>query len=262
MDKPVTLNDIPLISWPHRLVDNFFSEKDLSWIKKTMEKGYEQIKRDYSYCFENDKMLGGQDINRVSKELGHSTENQFTHGFSCFVPFWSTERVADIIDDVWQENIKIYNHKRNNNFKRKDYFTFLELNIYPPKMYYSWHMDTSYKSFTAVVYIGNEGTGTTLKSAGNEVTLTWKDNRSILFMNADLKTRNERDFKNKYSTFHRYGNPTDEVRYAVNFNMTHIDSVADVLKLLQSKDSDILNYRNVVKRNRTKFQPIIVNAYT
>ena len=44
--------------------------------------------------------------------------------------------------------------------------------------------------------------------------------------------------------------------------MTHIDSVADVLKLLQSKDSDILNYRNVVKRNRTKFQPIIVNAYT
>ena len=56
MSKPVVLKDIPLISWPHRLVDNFFSEKDLSWVKKTMEKGYEQIKRDYSYCFENDKM--------------------------------------------------------------------------------------------------------------------------------------------------------------------------------------------------------------
>ena len=173
MDKPVTLNDIPLISWPHRLVDNFFSKEDLSWIKKTMNTGHTQLKRDYPYYFKDDKMLSGQDINRVSKELGYSTETQFTHGFSCFIPFWSTERVADIIDDVWQEGTKRYKHKRNNNSLRKDYFSFLELNIYPPQMYYSWHMDTAYKSFTAVVYIGNEGTGTTLKSAGNEVTLTW-----------------------------------------------------------------------------------------
>ena len=49
MDKPVTLNDIPLISWPHRLVDNFFSKEDLSWIKKNMNKGHKQLKRDYPY---------------------------------------------------------------------------------------------------------------------------------------------------------------------------------------------------------------------
>ena len=98
----------------------------------------------------------------------------------------------EVIDDVWKEGLEnLYFCIRNNDIRRKDYFCFLEMNIYP-KLNYGWHVDIDYKAFTGVAYIGETGTGTTLKSGDNELDVNWKHNRGLLFMNCDKERRNEK----------------------------------------------------------------------
>ena len=103
---------IPDIKWPHRIVDNFFDD-------------YE-IKHSYS-------------------------EDLLLTGFSAYVVFFPTGRVSEPIDDIWRESVKLYPYKKNKNPKRKDFFSYLELNIYPPGLKYGRHLDVSYTSFTGVI---------------------------------------------------------------------------------------------------------------
>ncbi len=253
---------IPDIKWPHRIVDNFFSEEELSWVQSTFEKGYKNLQKDYPQYFKDGKLLPYGEIRKLYGTHKNDRGNQIiVNGFSAFIPFWDSGRLADVIDDVWKEGLDTYTFDKNQNIKRKDYFTFLELNIYPAGLTYSYHMDSAYKAFTGVAYIGETGTGTTLKSGNREVKLNWKHNRGLLFMNCDGERRIKKDVNDELSTWHKYKNDTDEVRYAVNFNMTHMKDIHMTLSHILYRDRHAFEYKkvqNISPRESVKFYPIQV----
>ena len=249
---------IPDIKWPHRIVDNFFSEDELNWIRKSFNFGYKDLRKRHPEYFSNGKL-------KTYEEIKHSgpNENMLTTGFSSYVPFWSTERVSEAIDDVWREALEIYSYEKDKNIKRKDFFTYLELNIYPAGLTYNPHLDVSYKSFTGVVYIGKEGDGTTLICGDQQMQVKWQDNRSVLFMNVDNKRRLEKDRKDELNSWHRYENKRNDVRYAINFNMVHMDDVGGLLNAFILRDKKIFNPwkpgKRVANRKMPLFGPIHVN---
>ena len=259
------LDSIDLIKWPHRIVDNFFSKDELSWVRGALEKGLSDIKKEHPYYFDsNGLMLSDRELIKAGRKQGVLRPNLTTNGFSCFVPFWNTERYIDVIDDLWLEALNIYDYERNYNSKRKDYFCFLELNIYPPGLEYNWHTDVNYKSLTGGCYIGKEGNGTTLKSGGNEVDVVWRNNRGIFFPNCDRNHREQDPGKNLdgYSSHHRYSNKSGKPRFAVNFNMTHPDNVWQIMSKMISKDKghNLFEWRNLLKNKRpyNKFEMILL----
>tara|TARA_B100002019_G_C21138992_1_gene532172 strand:+ start:51 stop:866 length:816 start_codon:yes stop_codon:yes gene_type:complete len=247
-----------LIKWPHRVVDNFFSEEELSWVRNTFEDGLKDLQKRYPKFFKNGKMLPYDDIAIAFEKYHGGMPGKIINGFSCFIPFWDSGRIANPVNQVWREAIDLYEHKNNHNIKRKDYFTFLELNIYPAGLDYGWHMDTEYKSFTGVVYIGDEGQGTILKSGENQVTIKWKDNRGLLFMNCDKDRRMKKDEHDELSTWHKYSNTTDEIRYAVNFNMTHPHAVSMILSHIINRDRSAFLDSKIRDRKPIRFEPIQV----
>jgi len=244
---------IPDIKWPHRIVDNFFSEKELSWVNKAFKYGLQDLQKRHPNFFSNGTLKEYEELKHLIRK------DRLVTGFSAYVPFWNTERIADVIDDVWKEATEIYPYQKNQSIRRKDYFSFLELNIYPVGMSYSPHMDVDYKAFTGVVYIGEEGDGTTLICSPNRVDVTWKNNRGVLFMNCDKERRVKKDRKDELSTWHNYANKTDELRFAVNFNMTHPDNVGNLLTLMHFRDKDLFYPTKVMKKYMPKFGPIEVN---
>jgi len=270
--KPKVIKSSPLISWPHRIINNFFSEKELQWVEGYFEYGLKELRKKYWPLFDKDgNMLPGLKLQEEAHKHRIITPNTATNGFSVFVPFWSTERYIEVIDDIWKEASKIYPWERNNDIRRKDYFCFLELNIYPPQLDYNFHVDITYKTFTGVVYIGKGGNGTTLKSSRNELDVVWKHNRGLLFMNCDKKRRQEvtemrfdgrLDDAGKYTPLHKYQNNTDNVRFAVNMNVVHINNIGGMIKKgVLSKES--LNFQTnssgeILERPYRKFEPILL----
>tara|TARA_R100000458_G_scaffold56386_1_gene61242 strand:+ start:1438 stop:2229 length:792 start_codon:yes stop_codon:yes gene_type:complete len=254
MSDVIIHKPVPDIKWPHRIVDNFFSEKELNWIRKSFNKGYRDLEKRFPKCFENGKM-------KPYDEIKHMVEDKdvLLTGFSAYVPFWSTERVSEAIDDVWKEAIEIYPYKKDKNIKRKDFFSYLELNIYPVGLTYNRHLDVNYKSFTGVVYIGKEGDGTTLICGEREIDVHWQDNRSVLFMNVDEERRDKRDYDDKLSSWHRYANKGNDVRFAINFNMTHMDDVGSLIGNFLHRDKKIFSPFEKEQREVPKFGPILVS---
>tara|TARA_Y100000592_G_scaffold51359_1_gene81219 strand:+ start:970 stop:1830 length:861 start_codon:yes stop_codon:yes gene_type:complete len=264
-----------LIAWPHRIVDNFFSTKELSWLEGQFEYGLKELKKKYWPLFDEDEnMLGGDELQEQAHKHRIITPTTATNGFSCFVPFWSTERYIEVIDDIWREASKLYKWNRNNDIRRKDYFSFLELNIYPPHLNYGWHVDIDYKTFTGVIYIGETGDGTTLKSSRNELDVIWKHNRGLFFMNCDKERRmivkQKRqdgllDECDKYTSLHRYQNKGDDVRYAVNMNIVHIDNIGQMInKGIIGPDTIDFSHKTrnpneyFLDRTYKKFNPILL----
>jgi len=261
----------PLIKWPHRVMDNFFTEDELTWIERQFAYGLKEVKKKYWPLFdENGNMLPDNILSSKAREHRMLTPTTATNGFSCFVPFWSTERYIEVINDIWEEASEVYPWQRNNDIRRKDYFCFLELNMYPPGLNYNWHCDINYKSFTGVVYIGEHGDGTILKSGSNELGVNWKHNRGLFFMNCDKNRRNE--FKNGdvLTSVHRYINTTNKVRYAVNFNLTHIDNIGQLIDKGVICDESLKTIHHVQakppsagmdskKRHLQKFKPIVLS---
>ena len=265
----------PLIEWPHRIVDNFFSQEELSWIEGQFEYGLKELRKKYWPLFDKDgNMLPGPELQDEAHKHRILTPRTATNGFSLFVPFWSTERYIEVIDDIWREASELYPWQRNNDIRRKDYFCFLEMNIYPPKLNYGWHVDIDYKAFTGVIYIGENGQGTTLKSHRNELDVKWKNNRGLFFMNCDKKRRmivkenrldNKLDECDKYTTLHKYQNHSNNVRYAINMNLVHIDNIGQMINKGVLSDS-LLTYEKVTKTNKqaklirryNKFHPILL----
>tara|TARA_B100001094_G_scaffold198754_1_gene192827 strand:+ start:1156 stop:2025 length:870 start_codon:yes stop_codon:yes gene_type:complete len=260
------------IAWPHRVVDNFFSEKELQWVEGYFEYGLKELRKKYWPLFDKDgNMLPSLKLQEEAHKHRIITPSTATNGFSVFVPFWSTERYIEVIDDIWKEASKIYPWERNNDIRRKDYFCFLELNIYPPQLDYNYHVDIKYKTLTSVVYIGKDGDGTTLKSNRNELDVVWKHNRGLVFMNCDKERRQivkeiryagRLDDADKYTSLHKYQNKTDNVRFAVNMNVVHINNIGSMLsKGVLDKKS--LNFRTssigeILERPFRKFEPILL----
>ena len=269
--KPKVLKNSSLISWPHRIIDNFFSEKELQWVEGQFEYGLKELRKKYWPCFNKDGNM--YEIDKLQSESHKHrilTPNTATNGFSLFVPFWDTERYIEVIDDIWKESLELYPWERNNDIRRRDYFCFLELNMYPPKVEYNWHVDINYKTFTGVIYIGETGNGTTLKSGSNEIDIVWKHNRGLMFMNCDKERRRKvkglryngrLDKADKYTTLHRYSNKSDNIRYAVNMNIVHINNIAGMVnKGVIGKES--LNFVSeagvIIERPFRKFEPILL----
>ena len=260
---------IPDIKWPHRIVDNFFTKEDLDWIRKSFDNGYRDIEKRYPNCFENGKMKSYQEIElgvdgltlngRAPGLIERKGGRLILTGFSAYVPFWSTERIYKVIDDIWKEATEIYPYKEDKNIRRKDFFSYLEFNIYPAGMSYTPHMDVHYKSFSGVVYIGNKGTGTTLMCGDKSMNIVWKNNRSVMFMNCDEERRNKRDLNDKLSTWHNYSNNTDEPRFTVNFNMTHPNKMVDLLSIISQRDANLFQSSKVTKEDMPTFGPIIIH---
>lgn len=259
-DIRVHPTDNKLIAWPHRVIDNFFSEEELSWINGQFEYGLKHLKKHYWPLFDNaGQMLEAKELLKKAHEHKILYPTTATNGFSLFVPFWSTERYIEVIDELWKESSKIYPWERNNDIRRKDYFCFLELNIYPPKLNYNWHVDINYKTFTGVIYIGKEGDGTTLKSGSNELDVVWKDNRGLMFMNCDKERRAARLKGDKYTSVHRYKNSTPNTRFAINMNIVHTDNIGQIIKN-GVLDADLLQFHWKTKnRPFRKFKPIVLN---
>lgn len=242
-------------------MDNFFSKDDLAWVEGAMEYGLSNIKKDYPYFFDtNGIVVSGNKLLNIGCERGMFNGNFSTNGFSCFVPFWNTERYIDVIYDLWEEALDIYDYKRNNNIKRKDFFSFLELNIYPPGLEYHWHTDVDYKSFSGVCYIGEEGNGTTLKSGSNEIDVVWKHNRGIFFVNCDEKRRALNIGKDVYTSHHKYVNKTNKPRFAVNFNMIHPDNIGQTMSKMHSRKFEKLFHPKNFRKPRpyNKFEIILL----
>ena len=270
------LNSIPDIKWPHRLVDNFFSENDLKWIKGYFEYGLQRLEDKYSMLFENGKMIESDAVTETLISHGILGENYTTNGFSVYVPFWDTTRVVDVIDDLWTEGYYAYDFVNDRNPRRKDLFSYLELNIYPPKLDYSWHTDANYKTLTGVVYVGDTGDGTTLRSGNKCITINWKDNRALMFMNCDEERRGktraqykriEESKNDPLIPLHRYDNFTDEIRYAVNFNMTHPKWAFNVLSVFNQRTQYLKgggffeDWKSVRDKSYRPFSPITLGLY-
>jgi len=253
--KPVVVHKpIPDIKWPHRVVDNFFDEIDLPWIKEAFEVGYEDIQRKFPDCFSDGKLRNYEEIKDKS-----GNKNLLLTGFSAYVAFFPTGRVSATIDEIWKESVKLYPYRKNKSPDRKDFFSCIELNIYPPNLQYGRHMDVFYKSFTGVIYIGEKGEGTTLISGDRQVDVTWKDNRGLLFMNVDEGRRLKKDLNDELSTWHSYENNSDDVRYAVNFNMTHPSDMPSVMSLFNHRDKTLFEPKKISRVDYPSFGPILVN---
>ena len=244
---------IPDIKWPHRIVDNFFDDYDLAWVKESFELGYKDLQNRFPDYFVDGKL-------KQYEEIKHSyNEDLLLTGFSAYVAFFPTGRVSTPIDDIWRESVKLYPYKKNKSPERKDFFSYLELNIYPPGLKYGRHLDVSYKSFTGVIYIGETGQGTTLMSGDKTMQVQWKDNRSVLFMNCDDDRRLKRDETDELSSWHRYENKSDDFRYAVNFNMAHPQDMASMMSLFNHRDKTLFHPKKVSRTEKPTFGPILVN---
>jgi len=246
----------------------------MSWLEGQFQYGLDELRKKYWPLFDKDgNMLSGAKLQDEAHKHRIITPTTATNGFSLFVPFWSTERYIKVIDDIWKEASEIYPWSRNNDIRRKDYFCFLELNIYPPKLNYGWHVDIDYKTFTGVIYIGDKGQGTTLKSNRNELDVVWKHNRGLFFMNCDKERRtnvrqkraeNKLDDCDKYTSIHKYQNLGDDVRYAVNMNIVHIDNIGQIIGkgILDSKALNVKRKGTKLERPYRKFQPILLSFET
>ena len=104
--KPKVIKSSPLISWPHRIINNFFSEKELKWVEGYFEYGLKELRKKYWPLFDKDgNMLPGLKLQEEAHKHRIITPNTATNGFSVFVPFWSTERYIEVIDDIWKETV-------------------------------------------------------------------------------------------------------------------------------------------------------------
>jgi len=247
-----TISDI---KWPHRIVDNFFDEPDLAWIKKSYKAGYKDLQKRFPQCFVDGKLRHYDEIKNFQNK-----KDLLLTGFSAYVAFFPTGRVAKPIDDIWRECVKLYPYKQNKHPERKDFFSCLELNIYPPGLVYGRHMDVSYKSFTGVIYIGEKGQGTTLISGGRQMQVKWKENRSVLFMNNDEDRREKKDLTDELSTWHTYENLGDDVRYAVNFNLVHPNDMSFMMRLFNHRDKTLFRPEKIARTENPTFSPIIVGG--
>ena len=69
--KPKVIKSSPLISWPHRIINNFFSEKELQWVEGYFEYGLKELRKKYWPLFDKDgNMLPGLKLQEEAQKDG------------------------------------------------------------------------------------------------------------------------------------------------------------------------------------------------
>ena len=167
---------LPGIEWPHILTDHTFNAPWLIWIKKEFKNLLKSVS--------NDK-LGKDQIN---------SDGSFKPGVNTFMTPDGLKEVSSFSKvlmfhphgvDRWAETIRELIHLSPDRSiieqLRRTYVTMVQLTLVFPNYIYGWHTDTDLKRVSGVCYIGNNGSGTIVKSSSNIVTVPWNDNRAFWF---------------------------------------------------------------------------------
>jgi hypothetical protein len=224
MKLKITPNSIDGIKWKHILTENTFGEE---------------------MCVKVDRWFN------LYKDLGKdkvwkNSEGKKIPSYSAIVFFPKTKRWNDVIEELWETSPdmrELYGNSR-------DYLVVLELTVVSPNYTYKWHCDSDRKAFTGVVYWGDEGDGTVLRSGNNARKVQWKHNRGLWFANHHPRMATNDPLR----PWHMYENKTNKPRYTVNINYTPQSYV----KFFTMNKCNQLDY--YLKFNEPKWLPMSIDG--
>jgi len=202
--KIVVANDvIENVRFAHTVTDATFSSEQLKEVEK------------YFKCF--------KPSNKGKKPIAYSAP----------VYCLDSSRWSGVVDGLFERNkdLKlIYGNKRT-------FFVVFELVATEPGYIYKWHRDVSRKAITGVVYWGNEGEGTILKTPEGESQVKWNHNRALWFGNH----RDDLPVNDPLAPWHRFENTSSKMRYSVNINFTPED---EIMEYVREKKKQFLYFWN------------------
>ena len=199
----IVANDvIENVRWAHTLTDNTLDEHQYKWMSRYFG----------TFKFVSPKDIEGE---------------QWNAQVYCF----DSSRWAGIVDGLFERNkdLKVlYGNQR-------DFFVVYELTVTAPGYKYKWHRDVSRKAITGVVYFGDKGEGTILKTPEGTSQVNWRNNRGLWF-----GTHHPDQAANDPSSpWHKFENNSSDLRYTVNINFT---PVQELEAYIDDKKEQFLHY--------------------